>query len=61
METVNSEKDIALTWRGYDIYFSLLNISGMNYNVKCKTCAKQYSVNKRASSNLKRHMQVCIK
>lgn len=47
-----------LPWKGYDGYFTLIRMQEDNYVVKCITCSKQYSVHKRASSNLKRHMQV---
>lgn len=54
----SSTGSMYLPWRGYDDYFILISVQGVNFNVQCITCNKQYSVHKRASSNLKRHMQV---
>ena len=50
-----------LPWPLYNKYFEQVSSTENNITVRCKLCApslRTYSTNKRATSNLRKHLQV---
>lgn len=59
----NSESTKCIPWYGYDKYFKYVEETDENIKVLCLLCLpsrKTKSTSKKSSTNLKRHMKVCI-
>lgn len=60
----NLENKKCIPWYGFDKYFKYVEETDENIKVLCLLCLpsrKTKSTSKKSSTNLKRHMKVCIR
>lgn len=58
-QPVDTEQKQPLPWSSY-CEFSVLKTTEINIKVLCSICRKEYSTSKTSSSNLRKHLEICI-